>query len=207
MGAPRLSVYPWDLAILAADCIPPGWLTAPAGEARPPTGPRLVVIGPPVSEARRRRLRAAGVDAYLAGPVEAPDLLAEVRGLLQTAGRKARAAPRSVVVTPAWTLDLAGQRLVGAQGEARLTEREFRLLAYLVRHAGAVLRREALLTAAWGYACDSSTREVDLYVCYLRRKLEPDPAHPRYLLTVWGRGYRYQPPPGAEARMDVGEGP
>lgn len=80
------------------------------------------------------------------------------------------------------------QRLVGDRKHIALSNQEFRLLAYLVRHAGIVLTRDALLDAAWGFEHAGSTREVDVYIRYLRRKIEPDPARPRYLLRTTSTG-------------------
>ncbi len=96
-------------------------------------------------------------------------------------------------------VDLASQKLVGPNRAIALTDREFRLLVYLVRREGAVLSREALLNAVWGDDDAISDREVDVYVRYLRRKLEPNPAQPCYLLTVRGRGYQYRGPAASGA--------
>ena len=92
------------------------------------------------------------------------------------------------------TADVPGQLLVGDGCQFPLTPREFRLLTYLLRRAGAVVSRDELLATVWGPEADVLPREVDSYVYLLRRKLEPDPGRPRYLFTVWGRGYRYQVP-------------
>ena len=72
-----------------------------------------------------------------------------------------------------------------------LTAREFRLLAYFARHKGEVVSREQLLDAAWEYRHTPLTRTVDMHVAKLRKKIEPDPHAPRYLLTVHGLGYKF----------------
>jgi DNA-binding response OmpR family regulator len=102
------------------------------------------------------------------------------------------AGPAILRITPEFVQDLAGQRLLRGTTDIALSNHEFRLLAFLVRHEGAVLTREALMNAVWGFDFDGSSREIDVYVRYVRQKIEPDPAHPRYLLTAWGRGYRYR---------------
>ena len=85
--------------------------------------------------------------------------------------------------------------LVRRQGRlVDLTPTEFRLLRYLVAHPGRPTSRQALIEAVWGYDSEIGyDRTVDVHVRHLRQKLEPDPAHPRYLLTVRGAGYKFEP--------------
>jgi DNA-binding response OmpR family regulator len=136
----------------------------------------------------------AGADDYLDLSLEADERLARVRALLR---RHPIAligmVPGLVQVTDDLTLDVAGQRLLRGQREVPLSQLEFQLLAYFIQHAGVVLGRERLLAAVWG-ARYERPREVDVYVRYLRQKLEPAPSRPRYLLTRWGAGYVYRPP-------------
>ena len=77
--------------------------------------------------------------------------------------------------------------------EIRLTPTEWRLLAELLQHPGTLLSREYLLSAVWGPGYADAAGNLRLYMAQLRRKLEPDPARPRWLLTEPGMGYRYQP--------------
>ncbi len=72
-----------------------------------------------------------------------------------------------------------------------LSAREFLLLKYLVEHRGETLAREQLLNDVWGYHAMPSTRTVDVHVAWLRQKIEPNPRHPQYILTVHGLGYRF----------------
>jgi len=78
--------------------------------------------------------------------------------------------------------------------EETFTRREMELLQYLHSHASRAVSRDELLNRVWGYArdLDLETRTVDIHVAKLRRKIEPDPANPRYLVTVRGAGYRLQ---------------
>ena len=106
-----------------------------------------------------------------------------------------------VQVTDRWVLDLAGQRLVGEDQEVPLSAKEFQLLARMVRHEGMVLSREALIASLWGPGYEGSTREIDVYVRYPRRKLEPEPKKPRYITSTWGVGYRYVGPATGQRRV------
>ncbi|NNE42836.1 MAG: winged helix-turn-helix transcriptional regulator [Gemmatimonadetes bacterium] len=91
------------------------------------------------------------------------------------------------------------RREVQRDGDAvEVTSLEFDLLYFLARRPGRVYSRDALMDQVWGQDRVVDDRSIDSLVSRLRRKLEPDPAHPRYLTTVWGAGYRFSDP-GAEA--------
>ena len=83
----------------------------------------------------------------------------------------------------------------------RLTPTEWHLLEVLLRNPGKLLSRNQLLTEVWGPGYADATGNLRLYMAQLRRKLEPDPARPRWLITEPGMGYRYQPDPEAELRF------
>jgi len=106
-------------------------------------------------------------------------------------------------------VDLAAKRVIrqapvpagGGPAEAediRLTPTEWHLLEVLLRNPGKLLSRNQLLTEVWGPGYADATGNLRLYMAQLRRKLEPDPARPRWLITEPGMGYRYQPDPAAE---------
>jgi two-component system, OmpR family, KDP operon response regulator KdpE len=106
-------------------------------------------------------------------------------------------------------VDLVARRIVrrqiGADGTAdcvRLTPTEWRLLEVLLRHPGQLLSQRQLLAEAWGPGYDRAASNLRIYVAHLRRKLEPDPARPRWLLTEPGLGYRFQPGPPDEDGPD-----
>ncbi|MGH2460144.1 MAG: response regulator transcription factor [Chloroflexota bacterium] len=156
----------------------------------------LLLLGQADAPSERILALEAGGDLWLAQPVTDDDLLAQIHALLRRHPLNVgRHGPERLRVTTDLAVDLASQKLVGAGQANSLTDREFRLLTFLLRHEGAILSREALLNAVWGMDEAISDREVDVYVRYLRRKVEPDPLRPRYLLTVWGRGYQYLGPP------------
>jgi two-component system KDP operon response regulator KdpE len=104
------------------------------------------------------------------------------------------------------TVDLAARRVIrntaddnhqtSGNGDIHLTPTEWHLLEVLLRNPGKLLSQQQLLTSVWGPGYGEATGNLRLYMAQLRRKLEPDPARPRWLLTEPGMGYRYQPDPG-----------
>ena len=143
----------------------------------------------------------SGADDYLPKPFELAILLARVKGLLRRrAWLRGPTEPAKAVEAPAAPADVlgfAGHRLdlraleLHANGRAyRLTVMETELLAYLVRHAGQVVSRKAILEDVWGLHEDTDTRAIDNFIVRLRRYLEADPAKPTLIVTVRGVGYR-----------------
>lgn len=136
-----------------------------------------------------------GADDYLTKPFAMRELSARVRAMLR---RRRMASPAQDPVDLAPAPLTVGDILIdplrheaSVRGDdLTLTVKEFGLLAYLVRNAGIVLSREALLREVWGYDYPMDTRTVDVHISGLRQKLEEDPARPRRILTVRGRGYR-----------------
>ena len=90
-------------------------------------------------------------------------------------------------------LDPVARRVTVGGEEAQLTVREYELLLHLVRHPGQVFSRDQLMDAVWHYSFYTDTSTVTVHVRRLRSKIEADPSNPRWLQTVWGVGYRFQP--------------
>jgi len=139
-------------------------------------------------EADKVRGLKLGADDYVTKPFGVLELLARVEALLRRAARGGSDAP----VLGVGDLEIApAARTVRRAGRAvSLSPKEFDLLLALVRRQGAFVSRVELLKEVWGYRAGVTSRTVDTHIASLRRKLEPDPAAPRYVLTVRTRGYR-----------------
>ncbi len=130
-----------------------------------------------------------GADDYVTKPFEMAELLARIEANL----RRAPADPH-----PAEGYAFGDVRVDFRKAEAirdgqpiELSAREFQLLRYFVEHPGATLSRDELLNEVWGYHAMPSTRTVDVHVAWLRQKIEPNPRHPQFILTIHGMGYKF----------------
>jgi two-component system, OmpR family, KDP operon response regulator KdpE len=130
----------------------------------------------------------AGADDYVTKPFGMDELLARLRAALR---RNAPAPESAVVQTADFTVDLAAKRVKGPEGEVRLTPTEWGLVEVLVRNAGKLVSQRQLLLEVWGPEYGEETNYLRVHVAHIRRKLEPDPARPRYFVTEPGMGYRF----------------
>ncbi len=131
----------------------------------------------------------SGADDYMTKPFSLGELQARLRALLRRIG------PRQggdEIVSGDLSLNLVSRRAFLRGQELTLSPKEFNLLAELMRHQGAVLSRDLLLTRIWGYDYYGDNRTVDVHVRWLREKIEADPAHPQRIVTVRGIGYRFE---------------
>jgi two-component system, OmpR family, KDP operon response regulator KdpE len=176
-----------------------GWTKAP-----------IIVLSGRTDSTDKVEALDAGADDYITKPFGVEELLARMRAAVRRTGT---AEDRPRIRLGELIVDLAAKRitrpaavaagggLAGAEGHAaqpddiRLTPTEWHLLEVLLRNPGKLLSRNQLLTEVWGPGYADATGNLRLYMAQLRRKLEPDPARPRWLITEPGMGYRYQPSP------------
>ena len=189
-GLTRMAHHPADVVIVdlglpdmdGADVIRGirGWSTAP-----------IIVLSARGEEAQKVHALDAGADDYITKPFGMDELLARLRAATR------RAVPGSdqpVIATADFVIDLAAKRVTRTSDdvEVRLTPTEWQLLELLVRNRGRLITGQQLLRDVWGPAYKTETHYLRVYIAQLRRKLEPDPARPRYLITEPGMGYRFR---------------
>jgi two-component system, OmpR family, KDP operon response regulator KdpE len=155
---------------------------------RAQTSTPIIVLSAAGQESTKVAALDAGADDYITKPFGMDELLARLRAAV----RRASPAPdEPVVVTGDFTVDLAAKRVTRDGRDVRLTPTEWGLLEVLVRNRGQLVTQRQLLQGVWGEQYQTEGNYLRVYVARLRRKLEPDPSRPRYLLTEPGIGYRF----------------
>lgn len=132
----------------------------------------------------------SGADDYIVKPFSLGEFLARVRAVMRRA--PGHPVPQDELVATDLRLSLTGRRLFKGEDEIKLSNKEFDLLAELMRNRGAVLSRDLILAKVWGYDYFMDKRTVDVHVRWLREKIEDDPSDPRRIVTVRGVGYRFE---------------
>lgn len=134
----------------------------------------------------------AGADDYVTKPFSMDELLARLRAAVRRTEDVPLAPGTTVVETEDFTLDLIAKKAVRDGRDIRLTPTEWHLLEILVTHPGRLVTQKQLLQEVWGVSQTNKSNYLRVYMAQLRRKLETDPAHPRYLITEPGMGYRFE---------------
>ena len=197
------AAHPPDLVVLDLG-LPDMDGTDVIGGLRGWTAVPIIVLSGRADSADKVDALDAGADDYVTKPFGMDELLARMRAAVRRTPA-AEVPPRLRLGD--LTVDLAAKRVTrdaggetsarseeGVNGDVRLTPTEWHLLEVLLRNPGKLLSHRQLLNDVWGPGYDSADGNLRLYLAQLRRKLEPDPARPRWLITEPGMGYRYQPP-------------
>jgi two-component system KDP operon response regulator KdpE len=157
------------------------WMTAP-----------ILVLSVRANEADKIEALDEGADDYLTKPFSAGELLARIRALLRRAA--ALTSPPPVVTSGDLEIDIARRRVRRAGEEIALTPTEFDILAYLARNAGLVVTQRMILERVWGPEWVEDAQTLRVHVSNLRKKIEPHPGGPRYIITEPGVGFRFSLP-------------
>ena len=168
-------------------------------KAQAPSLP-IVVLSATSDVSDKVLLLELGADDYVTKPFSPKELLARVRRAMRRSGSISEAPPTAppgtqheVLAFDEVRIDFTSMAATRGAKSLSFTAQEFKLLKYFANAPSRVISREELLNEVWGYEHYPTTRTVDNHVLRLRQKLEPDPANPRYFLTMHGSGYKFMP--------------
>jgi two-component system, OmpR family, KDP operon response regulator KdpE len=154
------------------------------------TATPIIVLSARDQEQDKVEALDAGADDYVSKPFGMDELLARLRAAER---RVTPGDEDAVVVTDDFRVDLSAKRVTGSDDDIRLTPTEWHLVEILIRHPGKLVSQRQLLQEVWGPQYQDETNYLRVYMAQIRRKLEPDPARPRYFITEPGMGYRFEP--------------
>lgn len=143
-------------------------------------------------ESDRIRGLEIGADDYLTKPFSPRELQSRIKALLRRTFMPSPPRKTRIVVDEDLTIDFSKGEVWVRAAKVTLRPTEYRLLYHLVNNAGRLMTHDALLSKVWGHEYRDESHYLRLYITYLRQKLERDPAHPRYILTERGMGYRFR---------------
>jgi two-component system KDP operon response regulator KdpE len=151
----------------------------------------VIVLSARSTSAEKVEALDAGADDYVTKPFGMDELLARIRASVRR-GSPPPTVERDTMSTDDFTVDFSAHQVRRGGSIVRLTPTEWSLLEILVRNNGKLVSQQQLLTDIWGPGHEQQTHYLRVYLAQLRRKLENDPAHPRYLITEPGIGYRFR---------------
>jgi len=158
---------------------------------RESSGVPIIILSVKGDEATKVEALDAGADDYLTKPFGMGELLARVRATLR---RSPETSPEGTLIEEGdFRVDLETRAVYVVGKETRLSPKEFDLLVFFIRHSGKVLTHRTLLANIWGGNYTDQTEYLRVFIRHLRKKIEADPAKPRYILTDPWVGYRFQP--------------
>jgi two-component system KDP operon response regulator KdpE len=150
----------------------------------------VVVLSARASSEEKVTALDAGADDYVTKPFEMNELLARVRAALRRGETAIDRSSPQTITTASFEIDLAAGLVTRDGSQVRLTPTEYHLIEVLARNSGRLVPQQQLLKEVWGPGYEKETHYLRVYMAQLRRKLEPDPAHPIHLITEPGLGYR-----------------
>ena len=150
----------------------------------------IIVLSVRETEHAKVEALDAGADDYVTKPFGMDELLARMRAALRRAAPGEEAA---TVETADFVVDLMSKRVTKNGAEVRLTPTEWHIVEMLVRNPGKLVTQRQLLQEVWGPQYEKETNYLRVFLAQIRKKLEPDPARPRYFVTEAGMGYRFAP--------------
>jgi two-component system, OmpR family, KDP operon response regulator KdpE len=156
-----------------------GWSTVP-----------IIVLSAHSAQVQKVAALDAGADDYVSKPFGMDELMARLRVVLRN---RRHGLGDPMVATEHFTIDLAAREVTRSTRTVRLTRTEWRIVAFLARHPGRLISQRQLLDQVWGISDAGRGDYVRVFMVAIRRKLEPDPAHPRYFITEPGMGVRFMP--------------
>jgi two-component system, OmpR family, KDP operon response regulator KdpE len=169
-------------------------------ELRARTDAPIIAVSASEDQPYKVALLDAGADDYVTHPFDPEELLARVRAV----ARRVQIDDEQPIATPDFTMHLADRRLFRTDDtEVTLSPTEWKLIEVLVQHQGHLVTREDLLASVWGPDAGNKTQYLRVYMASIRRKVEPDPSHPRYFVTAPGLGLRFDPEGGGVSGTEL----
>jgi two-component system KDP operon response regulator KdpE len=153
----------------------------------------IIVLSVKGEERSKVEALDSGADDYVTKPFGMDELMARVRAALRRSGRATTSQENASFEEGDFRVDMDARRVHTQGREVRLTPKEFDLFVYMARHPNRVLTHAQLLEAVWGEASQEQPEYLRVFMGQLRKKLEPDPSNPRYLVTEPWVGYRFNP--------------